>query len=95
MRALNLGDDASAISRKKGLDAQYFYEGELVCVARGERRTVGIIKSISGDVAREGERMIELARTIRLRMSPENPQNGPRRSNRARRRSLCVGPTVR
>jgi hypothetical protein len=56
-----LGDDARTIPRKSGLAAEFFYEGEPVCVSRGEQRTVGIIKSINGDVAAcEGEIITEL-----------------------------------
>ncbi len=50
---LNLGDAAHTVARKRGLDAEFFYEGELVSVARGEQRTVGLITSIIGDFARK------------------------------------------
>jgi hypothetical protein len=61
MFMLHLGADAHAIPRKRGLAAEYYYEGETVCVARGERRTVGILKSINGDVATwDGEMIVEV-----------------------------------
>jgi len=61
MYPLRLGYNANKIPRKRGLAAEYFYEGEPVCVARGESRIVGLLKSINGDVATwEGEMIIEL-----------------------------------
>ena len=58
---LALGQDARMLPRKKILHAEYFYEGEPVCINRGERRTVGMLKSIQGDLAgMEGVLLIDL-----------------------------------
>ncbi len=55
LTALNLGDDARTIPRKKGLFAEYFYIGEPVAVTSPvdcSMRSVGVVLSLTGDLQR-------------------------------------------
>jgi hypothetical protein len=53
--ALQLGDDARTIPRKRGLYAEYFYKGEPVAVTSPvdcSMRSVGVVLSLTGDLQR-------------------------------------------
>ena len=57
---LRLGDDAGSIPRKRGLPAEYFYQGEPIsvrCPSDSSRRSVGVVVSLTGDLAKNNGSM--------------------------------------